>query len=105
MSNRFNNLDVSLYPPGTPFRRAKATYAAIADANGLPAHQRGLALAAIPAYQSRGKGKGKGFTRTSGVPSGNKCNQSYDEPGHNGEREMARRVRQTRNGTHGYATI
>lgn len=106
MSNRFNNLDVSLYPPGTPFRRAKATCDAIQTANTfISPTRRSIALAAIPAYQSRGKGKGKGFTRTSGVPSGNKCNQSYDEPGHNGEREMARRVRQTRNGTHGYATI
>lgn len=94
--------DLSKYSPGTPFRRAKATYDAIAAAHGLPRVQRNAALAAIPAYRSRGKGIKTPVMSTSGIPSGNKCNNSFDPSGHNGEREMARRVRQMQNGTHGY---
>lgn len=87
-------LNLDKYPPGTPFRRAKATFDAIAAANGLPKTLRNVALAAIPPYRSRGKGKGKGFIATSGVPSSNKCNNAYDTPGYQGDRELARRVRQ-----------
>ena len=72
---------------GTPGRRAKIIAALVQTANAFPdIADRTAALARIPVYRSRGKGRGS-------------ANRSYgNKPGkytpHQGTRECARRVRQ-----------
>lgn len=75
---------------GTPFYRSRAVVAAISTllGDGYSLHS---ALAQIPAYVSRGKGKGK----YSGKKRGNKTGRTYAA---NGKRECARRVRQMASG-------
>lgn len=89
---------------GNPFARAAAILQTLMAARTLTDPiQRIQALQSIGVYRSRGKGGRYGSRATSGIPLGNKCNNSYDPPGHNGSKEMARRVRQMAAGTHGYA--
>ena len=74
---------------GTPFSRSRAFFAAISAllGDGYSLHS---ALAQIPTYVSRGKGKGK----YSGKKAGNKTGRYYAP---NGKRECARRLRQMAN--------
>lgn len=78
--------------PGKPFGRSLTIRMLLNERHALPAAMQAK-LPPIPTYFSRGKGR-PGMYPTSGVPCGNKCNNSYDSPGHNGAREMSRRVRQ-----------
>lgn len=78
--------------PRKPFGRSLTMRMMLNEREALPV-QLQARYPTIHPYFSRGKGH-PGMRPTSGIPADNKCNNSFDPPGHNGAREMARRVRQ-----------
>lgn len=80
----------------TPFHRSLTMAEAIASfiANLSPTEARRAIMGLAP-YRSRGKGGAKGFQPSSGMTRAARlCNNAYETVGHQGAREMARRVRQ-----------
>lgn len=73
----------------SPFKRARAMMQAIAAIfRTLPQSQAEMSVRNMKPYRSRGKGRGKAFTKTRG-------NHSYNfKTPHQSFRERARRVRQ-----------
>lgn len=80
---------------GSPFARFRAIAAMIAAAMSMPVAQRREALQAVPAYASRGKGKGLwgGKKYTARMRRNSTLHPT------NGAREVARRRRQLAAGT------
>jgi hypothetical protein len=61
----YHDTEGNLYiPAGTPFRRARMMLSQIFKALNGPVEKRAGALAAIPAYKSRGKGRNKPFIKS-----------------------------------------
>lgn len=79
-----------------PFCRAMAMASMLAGlAATMTASQYQAMLPTLAPYRSRGKGKGTSLQRTSGMTRGmRQCNNAFESVGHQGAREMARRVRQ-----------
>lgn len=83
------------------FHRSIIIFSLIQAAGLLRGLDRLQALANIPNYYSRGKGRG-GWHKTSGIGQHWKCNNGGTDRPHQNRAEMIRRRRQMVERTHGY---
>lgn len=75
----------------TPFSRYASIRALIMMALALPLTERFAALARVPEYRSRGKGRTRTWATSNPITH---CNNARVSPGTQGARERARRVKQ-----------